>query len=82
MINACLDSEDQLKKYKENKKTNNASFGDEKELDLIIKKFQQEKEELQKVIKLKFFFFSKIDCLFVDNNQNYYYNNVQLIKSW
>lgn len=45
----CLESEDQLKKYKENKITHNASFGDEKELDNIIKKFQQEKEELQKV---------------------------------
>lgn len=45
----CLDSEDQLKKYKEHKKIHNASFSDEKELDVIIKKFQQEKEELQKV---------------------------------
>lgn len=43
------DSEDQLKKYKENKKINNASFNDEKELDDLIKKFQQEKEELLKV---------------------------------
>lgn len=43
------DSEDQLKKYKENKKVNNASFNDEKELDDLIKKFQQEKEELLKV---------------------------------
>ncbi|XP_025194244.1 serine/threonine-protein kinase Genghis Khan isoform X2 [Melanaphis sacchari] len=46
--NEVEDSEDQLKKYKENKKTHNASFSDEKELDIIIKKFQQEKEELQK----------------------------------
>lgn len=43
------DSEDQLKKYKENKKMNNTSFNDEKELDDLIKKFQQEKEELLKV---------------------------------
>jgi len=38
-----------LKKYKENKISNNASFGEEKELDILIKKFQQEKEDLQKV---------------------------------
>lgn len=44
-----LDFEDPLKKYKENKISHNASFGDEKELDIIIKKFQQEKEDLQKV---------------------------------
>jgi len=55
LINLCLDSEDQLKKYKENQKTHNASFSDEKELDIIIKKFQQEKEELQKVSKIKIF---------------------------
>lgn len=54
MFHNCLDSEDQLKKYKENKITHNASFGDEKELDIIIKQFQQEKEELQKVSFIKY----------------------------